>query len=166
MTPLYNLVPSRVRGHEAFGQFVRYALIGCFNVVVYLAIFNTMQLIAVAEAGVEPTRLQILGASAVAFTVTSLISFVLNKLWAFRDTRREKVVRQYGVFFFFTLVGLVLHEITLFLLLIPLQQYGLIGRNAAALCALPVSILWNFNAYRRWTFNVDRAPVPVGSVEA
>ena len=135
-------VYERLHRHEILRQFVKYAIVGCLNVVIFLAIFN---LLLVADVPV-------LGANAVAFSVSSVNSFLLNKFWSFRDQRRDAIVRQYLVFVFFTLVGLALNTGLLSLLLIPLDDYGTIGKNAAALCSLPVSVIWNFTSYRRWTF--------------
>lgn len=131
--------------HEAFGQFVRYAIIGCLNVVTFFTIFNLL-----LWAGVHT-----LVANAIAFFLTSIGSFLLNKAWAFKDRARQAVFRQYLVFVSFTLVGLALNTGVLTLLLIPLSRYGTLGKNLAALGALPVSVVWNFTTYRRWTFSSD-----------
>lgn len=132
----------RLRRHEIVRQFVKYALVGAMNVAMFLAIFNFMLMLGVHT----------LGANAVGFVLTSFNSFTLNKIWTFRDRRRDAVARQYLIFVLFTLVGLALNSGALTLLLVPLERYGTIGKNAAALLALPVSVIWNFNAYRRWIF--------------
>ena len=95
---------------------------------------------------------------AIGFFIASINSFLLNKAWAFRDQRREAVVRQYFTFLFFTLVGLALHTGAFALLLVPLDVHGQIGRNLALLCALPVSVIWNFTSYRLWTFRTQPRP--------
>lgn len=124
------------------GQFARYATIGALNVAFYFVLFNAFLLLG------APT----LVANAIAFFITSVNSYVLNKRWAFRDTQ-PRVVRQYFVFVGFTLVGLALNTAVLSALLIPLEGYGTTGKNLAALGALPVSVIWNFTSYRRWTFS-------------
>lgn len=151
---------ERVTRHLIVHQFVKYAMVGVLNVCVHLAIFNVLEL-----AGL-PT----LAANAIAFFVASINSFMWNKRWAFRDVRREAVVRQYFVFLFFTIVGLALHTGTFSVLLIPLREYGTLGKNAALLGALPVSVIWNFTCYKLWTFSprtTDRSPGAVpGSASA
>ena len=67
-------------------------------------------------------------------------------------------MRQYLHFVSFTLVGLGLNTGVFSLLLIPLDQYGALGENAAAFLALPFSVLWNFTGYRYWVFKDARAP--------
>lgn len=143
MSLLIDRLPSRIRQHEALGQFVRYAIVGCLNVALFFGLLN----------GTRWLGAPIAAAAGVAYLVTNIVSFVLNKRWSFRDTRSDGVMRQYLLFFSFTLVGLILYEAALHLLLIPLGRHGLLGENIAALFAIPVSVLWNFNAYRRWTFN-------------
>lgn len=133
---------GRLHRHEAVRQFAKYAVVGCLNVAIFLGIFNALRVL----------DMSILAADAVAFLVSSVNSFVLNKLWSFRDRRRDVAVRQYFVFVFFTLVGLGLQVGVLTLLLIPLRQFGRIGENAAALGALPFSVMWNFTSYKLWTF--------------
>jgi putative flippase GtrA len=140
-TKLYE----RVARHEPIHQFVKYALIGGVNVLLHLAIFNLLAWLGV------PT----LAANAVGFFVGSVNSFIWNKTWAFRDPSRDAVVRQYLRFVFFTVVGLGLHTATFRVLLHFLDDHGRIGENIALLGALPVSVLWNFTTYRRWTFNVS-----------
>lgn len=133
---------ERVTRYEIVHQFVKYAMIGTLNVGVHVGFFNLFLLLGV----------QSLVANALSFFIASINSFLLNKRWAFRDRRDHAVVRQYFVFLFFTLVGLALHTGAFSLLLIPLDDHGTLGKNAALLFALPVSVLWNFTSYRRWTF--------------
>lgn len=123
-------------------HFVKYSIVGAWNTVLFLGILNVARSAALAFAL----------AYAVAFVVASFNSFVLNRLWTFRDREHGPAVRQYLVFIFFTGIGLVLGEFSAHALLSFLHQFGRIGENIAALGAVPVSVLWNFLAYRRWTF--------------
>ncbi len=136
-----------LRQRPAALQFVRYALVGLLNVTLFLGLFNLL-----LWAGWHT-----IAANAVAFFVTSVNSFTLNKLWAFKDPRRSAVLRQYLVFVFFTLIGLAINTSVLYLLLIPLEPFGTLGKNAAALGAIPFSVVWNFLSYRRWTFKPHAA---------
>ncbi len=129
--------------HEIVRQFVKYAIVGCLNVAASLGIFN----------GLRALNVHRLVASAIAFVLTSINGFLLNKMWSFRDSNVHRVHRQYVRFVFFTLIGLTLFTGAFRLLLIPLEQYGRLGENAAFLASVPVSVLWNFTSYRRWTFN-------------
>jgi putative flippase GtrA len=142
---------TNLRQHEIIRQFVKYAVVGCLNLALSLAIFNALRVVDVHR----------LAASASAFVVTSVNGFVLNKMWSFRDSNAHRVHRQYFRFVFFTLVGLGLFTAAFRLLLIPLEQYGRLGENAAFLASVPVSVVWNFTSYRRWTFN---RPATAGSV--
>lgn len=144
---------ERLSRYPAVLQFVRFATVGSLNVALYLLLFNV--LLAVG--------LHTLAANAIAFVVTSINSFALNKTWAFKDRRRHALVRQYFVFVTFTLVGLAINSGVLSLLLIPLDRFGTLGKNAAALGAIPFSVAWNFNAYRRWTFRARKPPAGVAS---
>lgn len=136
-------LPPRIRQHEALGQFVRYALIGVLNTTLFVGLTNLLLWVGAVT----------LVASGIAYLVTNIVSFLLNKRWAFRDPRRERVIRKYLRFFSLTLVGLGLYEIVLHLWLIPLDSLGLLGTNLALLLALPVVVSWNFMSYRLWTFH-------------
>ncbi len=133
---------ARLHRHEVVRQFVKYALVGCLNVALSLGIFNGMRYLNAPR----------LAASTAAFLVTSVNGFLLNKNWSFRDQRTHRVTRQYLRFLFFTTVGLALFSVAFRLLLIPLEEFGRIGENAALLGSIPVSVAWNFTAYRLWTF--------------
>ena len=139
----------RLRGHEATGQFVRFAVVGAINFATYFALYN----------GFLRLHVQAVAAGALAFALSSISSFFLNKFWAFRDRKRTAMGRQYVVFTLFTLIGLGINTGALALFLIPLRRFGTLGKNGAALCAQPFSLAWNFTAYRRWTFRP--APEPV-----
>ena len=151
MTNLRELM-GRVLRHEITAQFVRYAAVGCLNVALFFGTFNLL-----TPGG--SSKLRTVGAYAVAFLLTSVISFVLNKLWAFKDARRERIAHQYVLFLALTLVGLGMQLGVFSVLLVPLHTYGRIGRNVAAVPGVPLSVLWNFTAYRRWTFNSVTAAV-------
>jgi len=128
----------RRRHRELIGQFVRYGLIGCLNFAITLVVFTVLG--------------RSVPAVAAAFVISSTVSFFLNKHWAFRDASREAIVRQYVLFVIFTLVGLGLFTGSFALFRIPLAHYGVIGRYEALVACLPLVVLWNFTAYRRWTF--------------
>lgn len=138
-------VLRRIRHHEITAQFVRYAVVGCFNVLLFFALFN-------AFTSARESRVHTVLAYMAAFLITSAFSFTLNKWWAFKDTRREGVHVQFVVFVALTLVGLGLQTGVFALLLVPLHAHGRLGRNIAALPGIPISVLWNFTAYRRWAF--------------
>jgi putative flippase GtrA len=140
----------RVRHHEITGQFLRYAAIGALNVLFFFILFNLF-------TPAHSTRARTVIAYAGAFLITSVFSFAMNKIWAFKDTRRERIAHQYALFLVLTLIGLGMQTGVFSLLLIPLHQYGRLGRNAAALPGIPLSVLWNFTAYRKWTFNAATA---------
>ena len=151
MTSVSDLI-RRVRRHEMTGQFVRYAAVGCLNVVVFFGTFNLL-------TPAHSSKLRTTAAYIIGFLLTSVISFVLNKLWAFKDSRRDRIAHQYALFLGLTIVGLGLQLGIFSLLLVPLETYGRLGRNIATVPGIPISVLWNFTAYRRWTFNSVTAAV-------
>lgn len=142
---------ARLVRYPTLHQFVRYSIVGALNVLVGLAILNILLL-----QGLHPNASQ-----AVAFMVTSVQGFALHKTWAFKDDGRHPVLRGYLLFLGFTLIGLAINQMAFTLLLLPLSALGLLGKNLAALGAIPFSVAWNFMAYRTWTFR-PAAPVASG----
>lgn len=126
-------------------HFIKYALVGLVNVGVHLLIYNLLRVI-----GVQPLIAQGTG-----FMITSVQSYFLNKHWSFRDTGRHSVWRGYLVFVSLTLVGMAFNLTAFQLLLFELHRFGRLGENMAFFGAIPVSVLWNFYAYRRWTFSAS-----------
>jgi putative flippase GtrA len=134
---------GRVSRYEMLHQFIKYGLIGGMNVILHLSIFNLL-----SWAGLESRAAYVIG-----FIVGSINSFVLNKMWAFRDPRRDAVILQYARFVGFTLVGLGLSYVAFEVWLRVFDEHGRLGENIALLLSVPVAVLWNFTCYRLWTFN-------------
>jgi putative flippase GtrA len=145
LTKVYTKVYDRLARYEIVGQFIRFGIVGAFNVAFFFAIYN----------GLLRARVETHASYVLAFAVTNVTSFLLNKRWAFRDPRHEAVLRQYFRFAFFTMIGLAISfgAFSLFLHLTPLERHGTLGKNIAALAAVPFSVMWNFFSYRRWTFS-------------
>ncbi|HVE92711.1 MAG TPA: GtrA family protein [Actinomycetota bacterium] len=137
----------RASRYPIIGQFIKYAMVGALNVAVGLSIFNLLRLV-----DVHPNI-----ALTVAFTVTSIQSYALNKKWSFKDQGRHGITKGYLLFVSFTLVGFAIQQIgfTVSYKLL-LHRYGKLGENLAILSVTPFSVLWNFLAYRRWTFGAAR----------
>lgn len=131
-------------------QFVKYALVGLLNVGVGFVIYNILRTLKVSPLYAQGTG----------FLLTSVQSFFLNKHWSFRDTGRHSLLKGYLVFVSLTVVGMGLNLSAFRILLIELHRFGRIGENLALLGAIPVSVLWNFFAYRRWTFSSSSAEAP------
>lgn len=140
MSPIAR-VYAHARRKPVVGQFARFAAVGSLNAALFFGSYNLL-----LHFG-WPTP----GAYALAFFLGSVNSFLMNKYFTFRD-RRRGLTRQYAVFVLLTLGGLVLSEAALLAVLGPLESLGRLGKNVAALAVAPVGVLWNFTAYRRWTF--------------
>ncbi len=136
---------ARVSRYPALLQFVKYGMVGVLNVTVYVGIYNLLRL-----ADVHPNL-----SLTVAFFFTSIQSYTLNNRWTFRDTGRHPLFRGYMLFVGFTLVGLALNQAAFTFFLIGLRRFGRLGENIALLGATPLSVAWNFMAYRRWTFSSE-----------
>lgn len=141
---------QRVRDKpEVVRHFVKFVIVGAVNAAMFATIYFGLRWLG-AIPGV---------AYAPAFLVTNVNSYVLNRHWTFRDRAKVPVARQYLRFAMFTIVGLVLGELVLHPMLVVLEGFGGLGELIAAFAPAPILALWNFNAYRRWTFR----PEPVSA---
>lgn len=133
---------ATVSRYPALVHFIKYAIVGVLNVAAYFTIFNLLRL-----AGIHQNV-----SAAIGFVITSVQSYALNRKWTFKDRQGHSVMKGYALFMFFTLIGLLLNQAAFSLLMIPLGRFGRLGENLALLGAIPVSVMWNFFAYRRWAF--------------
>ncbi len=139
----HPLVPRR----RVARQFIKFAMVGVVNTSTSFTIYYlTTRLL-----GVPP-----LAANAVAFIFAVTVSYLLNKRWTFRDTRRASA-RQYSKFVSINIVGLILSE-----LIIAVLHHGLGWNDILAFFgAVLIVMFWNFGANKLWTFSGGSRVVPI-----
>ena len=139
---------------RAVRQFGKYAVVGGlgtatdFTVTVFL---------------IEQTGVTVLMAGACGFAAAVVQNFLLNRLWTFRGSAHNNTRGQMVRFALVSLVGLAIH---LFLFsfvdqaLMPYWTLRLgsaerafpLSHRFAKLCAISVTLIWNYMANRLWTF--------------
>lgn len=136
--------PRRIWLHlpATMQQFVRYASVGLINMALFYGLFNI--LLAVGWTT--------LAAYMVSFSIVILNSFLWNKFWAFGDRNHSRITHQFALFVVWSIITLGLGTGAVSILLIPLERYGTLGRNLAAILVAPVTVAANFIVYHRWTF--------------
>lgn len=117
--------------------FLRFVIVGASNTALCWLIFFTLA----PHLGAVP-------ANAMAWTLSSIWSFVWNRCFTFRVTGRDGLGRQ-AVAFLLVSLSAVLLSSALVAMLLPL---GLVAAQAGA---TSLTLLWNFWLYRRLVF---RAP--------
>lgn len=152
---------------ETKGQFIRFAVVGCINVLVSLLVFQICYSAAQLGAGfsllldgmalrlgLESTNGAV--SNALGYSAGMVSSFLLNKRWTFRAS--GPLARQLPRFLLLNLVGLALSSLSLLLFVDLLHGPHLTVWGITTLAV----VLLNFYGNKLWTF---RAQLPVMSHE-
>lgn len=137
LTQLANhpLIPR----HRVARQFIKFAMVGVVNTTTSFTIY----FMATRWLEIPP-----LLANAIAFVVAVTVSYLLNKRWTFRDTRRASA-GQYSRFVMINIVGLGLSEA-----IIATLHHGLGWNDIIAFFgAVLIVMFWNFGGNKLWTFS-------------
>lgn len=147
--PLATKIPERWR--DLAGTAAKFGVVGAINTVIDFFVFNLLLQIGPLKANVVST------------VVATTTSYFMNRQWTFRGRARGDVRREYILFFFFNVVGMVIQ-----LAVLGLVRYGLgftasDGRlvlNIAKAAGIGVAMVFRFWAYRRFVFKAMPAPMP------
>jgi putative flippase GtrA len=127
---------------------VRFGLIGVFNVLLYLAIFNATLFIGAVKATV------------IATVITTTLSYLANRHWTYKHRPRTTLRREYTLFFAFNLVGMLIQAAV-----VALGKYGLglnehhdrLEFNVATNVGIALATAFRFWAYRTLVFKPEPA---------
>ncbi|PIZ01116.1 hypothetical protein COY62_00275 [bacterium (Candidatus Howlettbacteria) CG_4_10_14_0_8_um_filter_40_9] len=149
-------------GQKLSRQIPKFAVVGVLNTIIDIGIVNVMVLML----GFNPVISNIVGVS-----VAIINSYILNKYWTFKDKEKEHVAQQFGIFVVLSLAGMAINTAVFYFLYTMWTWSGtfafsivkLIGLssifkesfvllNWAKAWSIAFSMIWNFIAYRKWTF--------------
>ncbi len=132
-------------------QFLRYGIIGVFNTILSLAIFNAFILLTGITKGPYISLF-----SAVTFAVVITHAFLWNKFFVFRAHKSAKGRREYSTFFLVTgtvaLINVGIISLLVNVMGAPAGISAHLWANIAVLCTVPVSVLGNFSGYKLLVF--------------
>lgn len=142
-------------------QFAKFGVVGAVAYVIDVGMFNLLR-----YAGEDPILAdQPLTAKIVSSGVATVVSWLGNRYWTFRHTRRPQARREFLIFVLMCSIGL---GISLSILWFSHYVIGLtspLADNIAAnVVGLAAGTLFRFWAYRRFVFTY--AAVPMGSTSA
>jgi dolichol-phosphate mannosyltransferase len=88
-------------------------------------------------------------ATAIGIAVSITTNFILNKIWTFEDRRFSLfyMIKQYGLFLFFSSLGITIQLTLVYLLVESGMMY-----NTSLICAVAAASISNFLLNKRWTF--------------
>ncbi len=138
-------------------QFMRFAMVGILNTLIDFGALNGLLWL-----DGYPVGWRLFVYNALAFTLASGNSYLMNKRWTFGDSRPTSLAKL-GLFFCLTLVGLLINCTVVYLLTFsgwsPLAVSTVVWINLAKVAATLASLIWNFCSYRWWVFR-PRPQVP------
>ncbi|MFD0556106.1 putative flippase GtrA [Stackebrandtia endophytica] len=142
---LVQRLPQRWRALAS--EVGKFASIGAVNTVINLVIFNLLLQIGPLKANM------------VATTVATTCSYFMNRHWTYRHLPKSSLRREYSLFFFFNVIGLLIESAILFI-----ARYGMhfsehtdvIAFNIAKFGGLALGTIFRFWAYRRFVFGAHK----------
>jgi len=158
----------------ALRQFIKFCIVGASSALINLSIFSLLlyglhlqEALHSALANhpqwqqiVTEYQLWVQLAALAAFLLAATNGFFWNSRWTFRHNDPSRRRSQYFKFVSVNVVGLILHQIILFLI-----NRALIAGNAmnekgwapliAFVMAAFIVVFWNFFANKLWTFNTE-----------
>jgi putative flippase GtrA len=132
-------------------QLAKFALIGAFFAVFDLIILNSL----IAYFGIK--KEEILKYSifvTISFIIATIFKYFANKYWAFEKLEKERMEKEFGIFFLITLIsGLIqmgVASISFKFLVSAISP--LLAGNLGKIFGIVVASLWNFLGYKFLVF--------------
>jgi putative flippase GtrA len=153
--------PSRVAGSwaglsgrlAALGrEFAKFGIVGAVSFVVDVGVFNLLRFHD--GAGILYDRP--LTAKAISTVLATIVAYLGNRYWTYRNRERIGFAREYSLFFLFNAIGLLIS-----LSCLAISHYGLglttpLADNISAnVVGLGLGTLFRFWAYRRYVFPIS-----------
>ena len=165
MTQLITLAKTN---RKEFRRFTKFLVVGVAGFIVDFGMFNLL----LRAVHFDPVLAQ-----AISFTAAAINNFIWNRYWTYPDSRSKPILRQFGMFFALSVIGLLIRTPIFTLLsgpmvaLVESMQYGpfaglidfvtstlhisleQLGLNAALAVAVLVVLFWNFFSNRFITYS-------------
>jgi len=162
-----HLITLAKTNRKEFKRFAKFLVVGTTGFIVDFGVFNLL----LKALNFPPVLAQ-----AISFTLAAINNFLWNRYWTYPDSRSKPILRQFGMFFVLSVIGLLIRTpiFALFsgpmIALVESMQYGVfagliafitttlnisieqLGLNAALVIAVLVVLFWNFFANRFITY--------------
>lgn len=129
----------------------RYILVGIFNTVLNISIFNILVLLTGIARGTE-----ILVFSLIAYSITIIQAFWWNKYWVFNHAQQPSTLRTYSTFLTITVGTALISSACVYLLTTiigaPASIPPRLWANISILLVIPLSFLGNFFGNKFFVF--------------
>ena len=142
------MLPARF--HAITKEVAKFGTIGVINVVVNLGVANV--LVNTVFEGSE------VKAKAVSAIVATTSAYFMNRYWTYRDRPKSTLRREYALFFFFNLIGLLIESGSVAFGKYVLHETSSLAFNIASGFGIALGTLFRFWSYRRFVFRATPSP--------
>jgi putative flippase GtrA len=118
-------------------KFLKFGVVGFSGLIIDFSITYLLK---------EKVKIHRYISSSVGFTLAASSNYLLNRIWTFESTN-SKILLEYSSFLIISIIGLAINNLFLYLFEKRLKFY------LAKLCAIGVTMIWNFVANYIFTFN-------------
>jgi putative flippase GtrA len=108
------------------------------------------------------TGLGPLTANIIASVAATLVSYVGNRYWTFRNREGSGIGREYTLFFVLNAVGILIQLAVIGFTYYALGETGRLAYNAALIVGIVLGTLFRFWSYRKWVWRAPVAGPPEG----
>ena len=137
------------RTHAIF-QLGRFGVVGVIAFVVDVGLFNALRF----AGGEGPLFRWVLGAKVISSAAATVVSWLGNRYWTFRHTRREQARHEFLLFVLMCTIGLAISLACLALSHYVLGFTSPLADNISAnVIGLALGTAFRFYAYRTWVFS-------------
>ena len=126
--------------NPVLAQIIKFGLIGTLNFAVDISIYIFLT---------RKIFIYYLLAHVIAFLIANLMSFALNKNFAFQDKTNNKIFIKYMKFLGFTVFSLIISAAVLFICVNYLKIFDIYGKIMGTI----VAATWNFLMYKFIVFS-------------
>jgi putative flippase GtrA len=144
------------RWHGLVHELAKFGTIGVINLVVNVGVSNLLWVTVFKDSEVK--------GKAVATIVATTAAYFMNRHWTYRDRPKSTLRREYALFFFFNLVGLVIETGVLAFGKYGLHITHLLALNFFTGIGIALGTIFRFWAYRTHVFKAE--PAETSAMEA
>lgn len=129
-------------------RFARFVVVGAGNTAINFAVLNTM------FYGLQQNKI---ASSIIATSCAIVFSFLMNRSYVFRDTSRP--INKFLLFASVSALGVLVIQTSVYSLCVLLLRHSadFVAINESNLAASLSVTLWNYNGYRLFVFNGNKA---------
>jgi putative flippase GtrA len=130
-------------------QLAKFVLVGSFFAVFDLILLNVlMAWLGISKKEILKYALFV----ATSFTIVTIFKYFANKYWAFEKTEKEKMEKEFGIFFLVTLgsgvIQITVASVTFKSLIFLLDLSPFLAGNFGKIFGILMASAWNFLGYK------------------